>query len=209
MHLEQEERFCIQGPQLEVLGRAESRLPAPARKRPVALLALVLAAAVSVFGIGGARLQASSRQTRALYSATNQYGQGMAGDLALRADAAANLIRLCGQVLGEEDVSVQAARQALEDWNQTDTDHPAQQFAANTALGGAVTAMVQQARDAGGGSEAIDGQYTEFLSRQDILTRTAANQYNPAAQDFNDMISAFPANLIGGLWGVGEVELFQ
>ena len=206
MQLEQQETFRIEGPQLEVLGQVESKLPAPARKRPTAVVALVLAAVVSVFGIGGAKLKDASRQTKAVYASTNQYGQGMANDLALRADAAANLIRLCGQALGEEDATVQAAQQALDAWNATDTDHPADQFA---ALGGAVTAMVQQAEAAGVSSQSIDGQYTEFLSRQDIILRTASNEYNPAAQKFNDTISGFPANLIGTLWGVGEVELFQ
>ena len=38
MQLEQQETFEITGPQLEVLGRAESKLPAPARKKPAAAL---------------------------------------------------------------------------------------------------------------------------------------------------------------------------
>ena len=209
MQLEQQETFRIEGPQLELLGQAESKLPAPARKRPVAAAAIVLAAVLAVFGIGGAKLSGAYRSTRAIYASANEHGQGMANDLALRADAAANLIRLCAQKLGEQDAAVQAAQQALVAWNATDPDHPADQFAANTALGGAVTAMVQQTQDTAGSSDAIDGQYTEFLSRQDIILRAAANEYNPAAQSFNDTVSGFPASLIGALWGVGEVELFQ
>lgn len=50
MQLEQQETFRIEGPQLEVFGQVESKLPAPAKKRPAAALALVLLAAVSVFG---------------------------------------------------------------------------------------------------------------------------------------------------------------
>ena len=209
MQLEQQETFRIEGPQLELLGQAESKLPAPARKRPMAAAAIVLAAVLAVFGIGGAKLSGAYRSTRAIYASANEHGQGMANDLALRADAAANLIRLCAQKLGEQDAAVQAARQALDAWNATNPDHPADQFAANTALGGAVTAMVQQTQDTAGSSDAIDGQYTEFLSRQDIILRAAANEYNPAAQSFNDTVSGFPASLIGALWGVGEVELFQ
>ena len=209
MQLEQQETFRIEGPQLELLGQAESKLPAPARKRPVAAAAIVLAAVLAVFGIGGAKLSGAYRSTQAIYASANEHGQGMENDLALRADAAANLIRLCAQKLGEQDATVQAAQQALDDWNATDSAHPADQFAANTALGGAVTAMVQQTQDTAGSSDAIDGQYTEFLSRQDIILRAAANEYNPAAQSFNDTVSGFPANLIGALWDVGEVELFQ
>ena len=210
MQLQQQESFRIEGPQLEVLGEAESKLPTPMKRRPTALLAIVLAAAVAVFGIGGARLKGEQGRVQALYTATNEYGSGMTGDLALRADAAANLIRLCGQALGADDATVQAAQAALDGWNATAAaGGPADQFAANNALGGAVTAMYQQTDDAGAVTEAIDGQYTEFLSRQDIILRAAANDYNPAAQEYNDTVSGFPANIIGRLWGAGEVQLFQ
>lgn len=209
MQLEQQQTFRIEGPQLEVLGEVETRLPAPMKKRPTAVLALVLAAVVAIFGVGGAKLKGERGRVQALYTATNAHGQGMANDLALRADAAANLIRLCGQVLGEDDPAVQAAQQALDAWNATDSGSPADQFAANTALGGAVTAIYQQTDAAHGLTEAIEGQYTEFLSRQDIILRTAANEYNPAAREYNSTVSGFPANLIGALWGAGEVELFQ
>ena len=52
MQLEQQETFTIHGPQLEVLGEVESKLPAPAKKRSTASVVLVALALVSVFGIG-------------------------------------------------------------------------------------------------------------------------------------------------------------
>lgn len=209
MQLEQQETFRIEGPQLEVFGQAESKLPAPAKKRPAAALALVVLALVSVLGIGGAKLNTKYNQVRAIYSASNEHGQSMENDLSLRADAAANLIRLCGQVLGEDAPSVQAAQQALDDWNATDADHPADQFAANTALGSAVDIMYNEVVDAGKSTGSIEAQHTEFLSRQDIILRTAGNEYNPAAEEYNKTLSAFPANVVGALWGIGEVEAFQ
>lgn len=209
MQLEQQETFRIEGPQLEVFGQAESKLPAPAKKRPAAALALVVLALVSVLGIGGAKLNTKYNQVRAIYSASNEHGQSMENDLSLRADAAANLIRLCGQVLGEDAPSVQAAQQALDDWNATDADHPADQFAANTALGSVVDIMYNEVVDAGKSTGSIEAQHTEFLSRQDIILRTAGNDYNPAAEEYNKTLSAFPANVVGALWGIGEVEAFQ
>ena len=53
MQLQEQETFTISGPQLTVLGAAESRLPAPARKKPAAALFLAALALVSVFGLGG------------------------------------------------------------------------------------------------------------------------------------------------------------
>ena len=210
MQLEQQESFRIEGPQLEVFGQIESKLPAPAKKRPAAVLAIVLAALVAVFGIGGAKLKGRQASVQALYTATNEHGSGMTGDLALRADAAANLIRLCGQVLGTDDATVQAAQGALDGWNAAaDAGGPADQFACNAPRVRAAGALYPQTPAGGGVPEAISGQYTEFLSRQDIILRTAANDYNPAAQGYNDTVSGFPANVIGLLWGAGEVQLFQ
>ena len=56
MQLQEQETFTISGPQLAVLGAAESRLPAPARKKPAAALFLAALALVSVFGFGGLKV---------------------------------------------------------------------------------------------------------------------------------------------------------
>ena len=56
MQLEQQENFTIHGPQLEILGEVETKLPAPAKKRGTASIVLVALALVSVLGIGGAKL---------------------------------------------------------------------------------------------------------------------------------------------------------
>ena len=53
MQLEQQETFEIKSPQLEVFGQVESKLPAPAKKRPFAAGFLAVMVLVSVFGIGG------------------------------------------------------------------------------------------------------------------------------------------------------------
>lgn len=58
MQLEQQETFEIKSPQLEVFGQVESKLPAPAKKRPFAAGFLAVMVLVSVFGIGGVQLKA-------------------------------------------------------------------------------------------------------------------------------------------------------
>ena len=82
MQLEQQETFTIHGPQLEVLGEVESKLPAPAKKRSTASVVLVALALVSVFGIGGAKLKGT-------------YNDKMA---AAALDAAAALTNSCATV---------------------------------------------------------------------------------------------------------------
>ena len=57
MQLEQQENFTIRGPQLEILGEIETKLPAPAKKRGTASIVLAALALVSVLGIGGAKAE--------------------------------------------------------------------------------------------------------------------------------------------------------
>ena len=56
MQLEQQETFAIHGPQLEVLGEVETKLPAPAKKRSTASLVLFARALLSFFYIGVSKL---------------------------------------------------------------------------------------------------------------------------------------------------------
>lgn len=210
MQLQEQETFTIQGPQLEVLGQAESKLPAPARRAPTAALVLAVVALVSVFGIGGLKLKGKYDRVTAVYTtATNEYGDGIQTDLAAQADAAASLIRLAGRILEEDDPTVAAANAALEGWNTTDAT-PAAQYRANQSLYAAVgdtytAASLQADSDQ---RNQLDALYSEFTSRQALVERAAANDYNPEAQEYNRVTGTLPGALIGRLWGVGQAELF-
>lgn len=210
MQLEQQQTFEIRGPQLEVLGRAEDHLPAPARRRPVGALALAVLALVSVFGIGGVKLKARQASVTALYTtATNEYGDGIQTDLDAQADAAASLIRLAGRLLGESDPTVTAAAAALDAWNALPA-LPAAQYAGNADLYAAVGDVYIAARTSTDEStrDQLDALYAEFTSRQALVERAAANTYNPAAQQFNRELGELPAGIIGALWGVEPAQLF-
>ena len=54
MQLEQQESFEIKGPQLEVFGEAETRLPAAAKKRPAARAVRPGECVAAVLRMGGA-----------------------------------------------------------------------------------------------------------------------------------------------------------
>ena len=210
MQLQQQETFTIQGPQLEVLGRAESKLPAPARRKPTAVLVLAALALVSVFGIGGLKLKGNYARVEAVYTtATNEYGDGIQTDLAAQADAAASLIRLAGRILGENDPTVAQANTALDGWNAADTT-PAAQYRANQTLYAAVgdTYTAAGLKADSDQRNQLDALYSEFTSRQALVERAAANDYNPAAEAYNRTTASFPGNLIGGVWGVGYADLF-
>lgn len=211
MQLEQQETFEIHGPQLEILGEIEQKLPPPAKKRPVAALVLAALALVSVVGIGGARLAGVRSATAAVYStAQDQYGHSIQGDFASGADAAASLIRVAGNVLGTDDADVQTAQAALDAWNDTsDAGQPALQYELNTRLAGAVelvyTAAADEADSKAKGQ--LDDLHDSFTSAQATIGRAAAD-YNTQAEAYNRMVESFPANLLSGLWGAGPLQTY-
>ena len=212
MQLEQQESFEIKGPQLEVFGEVETKLPAPAKKRPTALAVLVAAALVSVLGIGGAQLKGQWRETSEIY--TNQideYGNGIQQDFSSQADAAASLIRIAGSVVGEQDADLQAAQTALENWNKAaDRQNANEQYTLNRQLYTAIDTLYTAAADEA--DSKAKGQLTDlydsFVSSQMILDRETA-AYNQQADAYLKLTRGFPGGVQAALWGVGDIPTFE
>lgn len=211
MQLEQQETFVIHGPKLEVLGEVETKLPPPAKKRPTAVLALVVLALVSVFCIGGARLKGLRSRTAQIYTTQqDEYGHSIQGDFAAQTDAAASLIRVASNVLGETDADVQAAQAALDRWNaEADAAQPAVQYSCNTTLVGAVDLLYTAAADTADAKTKgqLDDLYDSFTSAQATIQRAAA-EYNTQAEAYNETVSDFPAKVLAGLWDAGTLQTF-
>ena len=202
MQLEQQETFTIHGPQLEILGEVETKLPAPAKKRGTALIMLVVLALVSVLGIGGAKLNGVYRSTAEIYTAQDKYGHSIQGDFETQADAAANLIKQAGYVDATPAAALQDAEDALVAWNGTDGT-PAAQYTANRQLYNATDALYASLNNRVDDTtqRALDDQYNAFVSAQATIERAAA-AYNTAVDNYEKTTAQFPANLISGLWGV-------
>ena len=205
MQLEQQENFTIHGPQLEILGKVETKLPG------YAPLPTVLPQEYhhSVLGIGGAKLKGVYRETAEIYtSAQDEYGHSIQGDFEAQADAAANLIKQAGYVDSTPAAALQEAEDALAAWNDTD-DSPAVQYAANRRLYNAVDTLYASLNNKVDDStqRALDDQYNAFVSAQATIER-AANVYNLWVEDYEKAVSQFPANLISGLWGAQAPERF-
>lgn len=200
MQLEQQETFTIHGPQLEVLGEVETKLPAPAKKRGTASIVLVVLALVSVFGIGGAKLKGVYTDTAESYTAQDNYGHSIQGDFDTQADAAANLIKQAGYA-DAAPAALQDAEDALDAWNAADRT-PAAQYTANRKLYSAVDALYASLNNKVDSStqRALDDQYNAFVSAQATIERAAA-EYNLSVDDYEKTVSQFPANVIAGLWG--------
>lgn len=158
------------------------------------LAAIVLAAAVllGIFGIGGMKARGVARAVQ------EAYAESIAGDLALRAAAAQNIVSVGGAALGESAPSVAAAQKALA--MLEDADGPAEAYAANVQLTAAVGMLYEEARKAVGDEKGsvLQTQWSEFLSRGDIIDR-AAPAYNEQARAAQKKLSGFPASLVSAL----------
>ena len=146
MQLEQQETFEIKSPQLEVFGQVESKLPAPAKKRPFAAGFLAVMVLVSVFGIGGVQLKSRYRNVAEIYtSEVDEHGNSIQGDFTTLTDTAANLMRACQKVLGEADSNCTTVADLLAQWQDT-AIAPAAQYAVIHQLDNAVDAMYTAAK---------------------------------------------------------------
>ena len=76
--------------------------------------------------------------------------------------------------------------------------------ALGTAIGQLYAKLQEQAADPMK-MGAVQGQYSQFNSAQTILSNL---HYNDAVQSYRSDVGGFPANLLGRLFGVQEVELF-
>lgn len=84
------------GPQLEVLGEVETKLPQPVQRRATAWVLTVAVALAAVFGLGGMKLQSAHRAAVKEFTtgAHEEYeGFSLSGDLNERLEAGATLAK--------------------------------------------------------------------------------------------------------------------
>lgn len=192
---------------LPALGKAEGKLPGALRRPLTARIIALILVLAAVVGLGGGKLAAKAADVRALYE-QGMRGDGLsiASDLNARANAAANILAMAESLLGQDDALVTEARAALDGLNAA--EGPAAQYQANARLASAVDALYQQLvplAEKEGKADTLQTQWSEFLSRQDIIQHDG---YNEAAQAFNETLGGFPAVLLGGIWQIEKVELF-
>ena len=187
---------------MKQLAKLEQNLPAVFKKTGVPQAAALLLLAVSVFGIGGAKL-------------AGYYSEPMGGvtsgkysipaDLDQRVSAAANVVTVAKKIAGVDQTLLAAAQNAVD--ALAEPMGPADTYAANETLDAAVEALYDAALPLASADQKdlLGEQHSEFMSRGTILRNSS---YNEEAEQFNKDRNAFPASLIGALWGVDEAEYF-
>lgn len=187
---------------MKQLAKLEQNLPAVLKKTGVPQAVALVLLAVSVFGIGGAKLAGYYSSTMAGFT-TGQYS--ITADLDQRVSAAANVVTVAKKIAGVDQTLLAAAEEAVNALSEP--MGPADTYAANEALNTAVEALYDAALPLASADQKdlLSEQHSEFMSRGTILRNSP---YNEEAEQFNKDRNAFPASLIGALWGVDEAEYF-
>ena len=187
---------------MKQLAKLEQNLPAVLKKTGVPQAAALVLLAVSVFGVGGAKLAGYYSGTMAGFT-TGKYS--ITADLDQRVSAAANVVTVAKKITGVDQTLLAAAEEAV---NALSAPlGPADTYAANETLDAAVEALYDAALPLADDTQKdlLGEQHSEFMSRGTILRNSP---YNEEAEQFNKDRNAFPASLIGALWGVDEAEYF-
>lgn len=157
---------------------------------------------VSLAGQGALGLNSLRGRAERAYTQTDKYGNSMASDFALRTDAAANIVTVGRERLGDGNDMVKRADAAVQAAVNAET--AAQAAEANRELAASIE-LLYRTMDAdmpqGERYSALQTQWSEFLSRGDILLHT---DYNEKAAAYTQASKAFPANVLAKLFGLPQ-----
>ena len=216
-------------PLQQKLAGLEAKLPAALANRAAALALSVVIMLAAFAGFGGAKLRGKYNEARQWFTTgvAADNGYNLAEELTTRMNTAANVITTAGSTLGTDSAEVQAAQTALDDFSacldavQSGGKSQAQTslqyyngsamhalYQANEALGSAIDqlyAKLQEQAENPMKMGAVQGQYGQFNSAGTII---GTLQYNAAVYDYQNDVGGFPANVLGSLVGVKEVEPF-
>ena len=203
-------------PAQQKLAALEEKLPAALGTQAAALALSVVVMLASFFGFGGAKLRAKYNKARQWYTVgvAADNGYNLSEELNTRMNTAANIITTGSNTLGADNAEVLAAQDALTVFsNDLDGVNAGKTrlhalYQDNEALGAAIDQLYAKLQEQAADPMkmgAVQGQYGQFNSANTII---GTLQYNTAVYDYQNEVGGFPANVLGSLAGVKEVEPF-
>ena len=221
---------AVQLPPLQQkLAGLEAKLPAALTRQAVALALSIVVMLGCFVGFGGAKVRAKYAAAKGWFSTgvAADGGYTLNEELTTRLNTAANIITTASNTLGADSTEVQTAQAALDSFSaclgavQSDGKIHAPDslsvytggrmhmlYQSNETLGTAIGQLYAKLQEQAADPMkmgAVQGQYGQFNSAQTILSNL---HYNDAVQSYQSDVGGFPANLLGRLFGVQEVELF-
>ena len=198
-------------PLQQKLAGLERALPAALRTRAAAGALCAVMVLAAVLGLGGAKLNRQYTAVRDSFvtGAAGDHGYSIWGELNTRANNAANILTTARSEAGVKAEYITGAQNALDAFAQTlEGGSVHELYAADQKLQAAVDLLYAdlQANTATPMQMgAVGQQYSEFNNAAFVAGNLP---YNEEAAQYNKMVGSFPANLIAGLWGADQVELF-
>ena len=203
-------------PAQQKLAGLEAALPAALRTQGAALALSVVVMLAAFVGFGGAKLRGKYNEARQWYTVgvAADNGYTLSEELTTRANTAANVITTGSNTLGADNAEVLAAQDALTVFNNDLNGLNAGKtrmhvlYEDNEALGAAIDQLYAKLQEQAADPMkmgAVQGQYGQFNSADTIIGNLS---YNQAVYDYQNEVGGFPANVLGGLFGVREVEPF-
>ena len=203
-------------PAQQKLAALEAKLPGALRTQAAALALSVVVMLAAFFGFGGAKLRTKYNEARQWFTVgvAADNGYNLNEELNTRANTAANVITTGSNTLGTDNAEVQAAQAALTAFNDALEGANAGStrmhalYQDNETLGAAIDQLYAKLQEQAADPMkmgAVQGQYGQFNSANTII---GSLKYNEAVYDYQKETGGFPANVLGGLAGVKEVEPF-
>lgn len=202
-------------PAQQKLAALEQKLPAALGTKAVAIALSVVVMAAAFMGIGSAKLRGKYNEACQWYTTgvAADSGYNLNEELSTRQNTAANVITTALSTLGADSAEVQAAQKALEEFTACKQLADGgfgmhAMYQANETLGSAIDQLYAKLQEAAADPMkmgAVQGQYGQFNSAGTIL---GTLRYNDAVYRYQNEVGGFPANLLGSLAGVKEVQPF-
>ena len=203
-------------PAQQKLAALEAKLPGALRTQAAALALSVVVMLAAFFGFGGAKLRTKYNEARQWFTVgvAADNGYNLNEELNTRANTAANVITTGSNTLGTDNAEVQAAQDALTAFNDALEGANAGStrmhalYQDNETLGAAIDQLYAKLQEQAADPMkmgAVQGQYGQFNSANTII---GSLKYNEAVYDYQKETGGFPANVLGGLAGIKEVEPF-
>ena len=203
-------------PAQKKLSRLENALPGGLKNQAVAAVILTAAIAVSVLGMGGAKLHSAWR------TAADSFVSGVAADvksgskytmqaqLEIRAASARSVILAASGFSGVSGETLAGAQSALDamDAALAEGAGPEALYDADVALEAAINLLHADVKAHAPEANKTGAEHTAFSQFAGAGTTLRHLSYNEAANNYNEAAGGFPASLIGKLWGCGKVEPF-
>ena len=203
-------------PLQQKLAGLEAKLPGALSTRAAALALSVVLMLAAFVGFGGAKVRGRYNEARQWFTVgvAADNGYNLSEELTTRMNTAANVITTASNTLGADNAEVLAAQDALTVFsNDLDGVNAGKTrlhalYEDNEALGSAIDQLYAKLQEQAADPMkmgAVQGQYGQFNSAGTII---GTLQYNAAVYDYQNEVGGFPASVLGGLFGVKEVEPF-